>query len=140
MAATLDTKQQFLELRSNGESYIAISKKIGISKTTLIKWSKELRIELDNLKAVAHEDLQKRYKLGNEYRIKLWSLQLDAIQAEIKLRGYKDVPTTKLITLMENISGRLEKEESVLRFQDNPHLVDSFVDMGKHTEYDTWQG
>ena len=40
MSATLKTKQQFVELRADNESYDKIAKKLKVSKTTLIAWAK----------------------------------------------------------------------------------------------------
>ena len=41
MTSSLKTKQQFIELRANNESYEMIAKKLKVSKTTLIAWSKD---------------------------------------------------------------------------------------------------
>ncbi len=55
-----------MELRAEGMSYAAIAKKLKVSKTTLVAWSREHQTDLDNLRTIANEALQARFKVGLE--------------------------------------------------------------------------
>jgi DNA-binding XRE family transcriptional regulator len=37
-----ESKEKFMELRAHGMSFAQISMQIGVSKTTLIKWNREM--------------------------------------------------------------------------------------------------
>ncbi len=45
-----ETKNKFIELRAKGFSFAKISKELKTSKQTLVTWSKDLTLEIKNLK------------------------------------------------------------------------------------------
>ena len=53
----LQTKENFIDLRSKGWSFDKIAKELGKAKQTLIDWSKELQDEIANSKALELEAL-----------------------------------------------------------------------------------
>ena len=97
MSATLKTKQQFIELRANNESYEKIAKKLKVSKTTFIAWAKDSELDIENLRAITFEALQEQYKDGQQHRLQMWSEQLEMMRTELKTRGLGDIQTTKLV-------------------------------------------
>ena len=97
MSATLKTKQQFIELRANNESYEKIAKKLKVSKTTFIAWAKDSELDIENLRAITFEALQEQYKVGQQHRLQMWSEQLEMMRTELKTRGLGDIQTTKLV-------------------------------------------
>jgi len=143
MSATLKTKQTFTELRANNESYEKIAKKLKVSKTTLIAWAKELELDIENLRAITHEALNEQYKVGQEHRLQMWSEQLEMVRTELKTRGLGDIPTAKLIELLDSLSEKLKSEAYDVQFKSEP-VVKPFemFDISKSTttEQDTWQG
>ena len=93
-----DVKQTlFIELRAKGTSLSAIADEIGISKPTLIKWSKEHQMQIDNHKAIEIERIQESFQLSKQQGLeKLLSIK-SKILKEIEVRDLKDVSTDKLI-------------------------------------------
>jgi hypothetical protein len=139
MAATFEQMQQFIELRAENVSYAKIAKQIGVSKTTLIDWAKNCELEIQNRRAVTYEALNEQYKVGQQHRLQMWSEQLEAVRTELKGRGLKDVPTVKLIELLDTLSSKLQGEAYAVRFKSVPVTKPFEVDMTT-TQQDTWQG
>ena len=65
----MEQKERFIELRAKEEPYERIAKELGISKPTLIKWGKELKIEVGNRRALELELLQEKYYVSKRKRI-----------------------------------------------------------------------
>ena len=140
MASSLKTKQQFIELRANNESLAKIAKKLKVSKTTLIAWAKEHELDIQNLRAVSYEALHEQYKVGQQHRLEMWSEQLEAVRAELKQRGLADVPTPKLIELLDTLSEKLKNEAYNVQFKgkaiEKPYEIKEFTDI----QQDKWYG
>lgn len=143
MANTVKTKQQFIELRANNESLAKIAKKLKVSKTTLIAWSKEHELDIQNLRAVSYEALHERYKVGQQHRLEMWSEQLEAVRTELKTRGLGDVPTAKLIELLDTLSEKLKTEAYNVQFKSKP-VIKPYkmfdIENSTTTEQDSWRG
>jgi DNA-binding XRE family transcriptional regulator len=140
VAITQKTKQQFIELRAEGMSYDKIAKKLKVSKTTLIAWSREHEVDIINLQTIASESLQERYKVGQQHRLELWSEQLEMVRQELKTRGLGDIPTPKLIELLDTLSEKLKSEATSVRFKSEPYIKNELVDFSKTKTSDYWNG
>jgi len=140
MSATLKTKQQFVELRANNESYEKIAKKLKVSKTTLIAWAKDSELDIENLRAITYEALQEQYKVGQQHRLEMWSEQLEAVRTELKTRGLGDIPTAKLIELLDTLSEKLKSEAYNVRFKAEAKTKPFEVEAFTTTVQDTWHG
>ena len=62
-------KNRFVELCAMGWSFDRIAKQLSTSKPTLIAWSRELEIEISNLRAIALDALKEKYYLSRIKRI-----------------------------------------------------------------------
>jgi transposase len=140
MSANLKTKQQFIELRANNESYEKIAKKLKVSKTTLMAWAKDTELDIQNLRAVTHEALNEQYKAGQQHRLQMWSEQLEAVRAELKTRGLGDIPTVKLVELLDTLSEKLKSEAYNVVFKSEAVKKPFEVHELMTTEQDTWRG
>jgi hypothetical protein len=140
MAATFEQMQQFIELRAENVSYAKIAKQIKVSKTTLIDWAKNCELEIENRRAVTHEALNEQYKVGQQHRLQMWSEQLEAVRAELKERGLKDVPTTKLIEMLDTLSEKLRGEAYPVQFKSKPVKKPFEVEALTTTQQDVWHG
>jgi hypothetical protein len=140
VAITQKTRQQFVELRAEGMSYDKIVKKLKVSKTTLVSWSREHEVDIANLQIIAAEALQERYKVGQQHRLELWSEQLEMVRKELKTRGLSDIPTPKLIELLDTLSEKLKNEATQVRFKSEPYVKDEIVDFSKMKTNDYWNG
>ncbi len=109
MKKEADNVNQFIELRAQGLSYQKIANQLGISRQTLIQWSKEFQHEIANLRAIELEELREKYYLNMEHSIKLFGERFLAIRKELIQRDFKDVPTEKLEALMLKYKDRLDK-------------------------------
>lgn len=140
MAATQKTKEQFIELRAEGMSYEKIAKQLKVSKATLIAWARVHETDISNLKAIAQEALQERYKAGQKHRLELWSEQLEMVRKELKTRGLADIPTPKLIELLDTLSEKLKNETEPIRFKSEEYTKNEIFDITKTKTRDFWQG
>ena len=92
-------KVKFVQLRTEGFTYSEISEELGISKPTLISWSRELKSELRNAFSLRKLELQKIYNLTQERQIQLQSNILNKIESAIDASDLKAIPPGKLIEL-----------------------------------------
>ena len=68
----------------------------------------------------------------------MWAEQLQAIRTELSSRGYKDVPTTALIELLERFSGLVSTEQEPLLLKNEPVLT-AEIPMLPFEHQDKWQ-
>jgi len=107
MANTQDTRQKFVELRARGFSYDKIAKQIGISKPTLINWSKQLSIDIQNMRKVEEEATLQQYAAGKKHGLELLDQQLKAVRKELSTRDYSDYKTNELLELAISLQSKL---------------------------------
>jgi transcriptional regulator with XRE-family HTH domain len=105
-----ETKCKFLDLRAKGLSYNKISEEIGVSKQTLINWSKDLHQEIVNLKSIELEALCEKYNITKQKRIELFAEKLNAIKLELDQRSLQDVSTDKLWEMLVKYARFLREE------------------------------
>ena len=111
-------KDQFIELRAKGFSYEDIAKEIGVAKSTVCKWGKDLNIEVENAKALHLDTLYQKYVIAKEKRIEAFGKQLDEVLTELGKRNLKDLPTDKLFKIAFDLSDRLKEEVEPLRLRE----------------------
>jgi len=128
----LDQKEKFVELRAKGKSFHSIASELGVSKTTLIAWSRELAQDIDNQRELEFDFIREKYKISREHRIQLYSEQLEAIRKELAQRNLSDVPTIKLLDYQFKVIDTLQAQDQ------RPLLAETissfaFDDTAKHT-------
>jgi len=100
-----DKKNRFIELRGKGMSFDKISKEIGVSKPTLIKFNKELADKIEARKAIELEELQEKYFLSIRKKTELCGVRLVAVKAELDKRmeekGFSGFSTRDLLKFEE---------------------------------------
>ena len=117
MSSKITYKQdEFIRLRAEGMSYKQISEQIGISKPTLIKWSKQFNNDIRNLKAIEHESLCQEFLACKQHRIRILGAHLNMIVQEIMNRDLSTIPTSKLFELEAKICKQLKDEDKELVF------------------------
>jgi transposase-like protein len=106
---TPETKQKFVTRRAQGHSFEQLAKDLGVAKSTLILWSRELRFEIQNQRVIVLDDLHERL-LGNaQHRISQLNLKLAKVEGELQQRNLSDVPTAKLYTMAESLRRDIER-------------------------------
>lgn len=108
------TKEQFIELRAQGKSFVAIAGQLGVSKPTLITWAHQNRDRLDNLRQFQLEAMREQYRLGKERQLEMLSKQLDAVETELGKRTLAEVPTERLYGLLFKLLGQAKSEDAPL--------------------------
>lgn len=100
----------FIELRAKGLSFSAIEKEIGVSKKTLIEKSKELSIDILNLRKIELEAIQEQAFLLKKQRIENFGKMMNQLRNELEKRDISEIPTDKLIELYLKIYDKAIKE------------------------------
>ena len=112
MAKSQETKEKFMELRARGMSYERISESIKVSKTTLIKWGRDLESQIDELRSQELQAMLERFRLTRQYRVERFSRMLDKLEVVLEKRELDTVQTDRLIRLyirtMEAIRAEVE--------------------------------
>jgi len=130
-----EVKERFVELRAAGLSYEAVSKELGVSRQTLINWSKGLALDIQNARGLRLDELSQKYIVSKEKRIEVFGKRLDAILAELDKRNLADLETEKLLTLALKYGEMLRTEYEPLTLAGVKPLTEL-----KFDETVTWQG
>lgn len=120
-----DQKQKFIELRAKEEPYEKIAKELNVSKPTLIKWGKELEIEINNCRAIEIEVLQEKYYVSKRKRIEFYGEQLYALNRELQQRDLSQLSTEKLIEIQMKTISHLKQEEKKIHLKGKQNLEES---------------
>jgi hypothetical protein len=119
-----ETRDRFVELRAQGKSFASIAEELNVSKPTLIEWSKEMQVQVSNLRAVNEEALRERFKLTKEHQLQVLSQQFNAIRTEIEKRDLADLPTDKLYGVMFKLANELREQDKPLMLQRSGLVMD----------------
>lgn len=111
------TKEQFVTLRASGLSFDRIATELGVSKRTLIEWSKGLERDIANLKAVSLDALQEKYYLQKEQRIKLFGEHLERVHQELMKRPMTEMATDKLLDMFLKLMASQGQERVDIQFR-----------------------
>ena len=106
---TEDQKADFIHLRASGLSFDKISKKLNISKPTLIKLSKELYLEIKNEKEIFKEQLLESLNFTRIKKLEYLSKLFTKIESELDTRDLTELKTDKLLDLYLKNSKELLK-------------------------------
>jgi|GEM_PF-698795 len=128
------TKERFMELRGQGFPLAKIAAETGVSKTTLIKWDRDLKEEIDNLKAVELEALYDKFYLSTRKQVEFFGNILGRIQQELEMRDLSEISTEKLFAMyahfyreaqhaLPELTFRNEEEISWRRAGDSLRLI-----------------
>jgi len=108
----LSKQEKFIELRSKGMSFAKISEELGVSKPTLIKWSKELEVDIRNMQAIEQEALREKYLITKEKRLEVLGDSLEKVKQELAKRDFSEIPTEKLFYLNLKLLQEVKLEET----------------------------
>ncbi len=110
------TIQQFIELRSRGVSFARIADELGVSKGTLINWSRQHQHLIQNLRTIEWEQFVEQTLASKQERLKALSEQLRRLDTELARRDLADVSTPRLQNMAEQLRRRIESECGTLLF------------------------
>jgi transposase len=138
VAGNIEKQAKFIELRGKGMSFQKIAEEIGVSKPTLIKWNGELLEQVKEAQYMEFEGLVEQYGLFRRERFEVYCKALNSALKEFQERAeqgeLKEVPTDKLLNLLEQLEKRVEKDTSKellsVRVKDNFHFGEEYLELG----------
>jgi len=110
MAKTIDEKEKFIELRAKGFSFDKISKELGISKPTAMRWEKEFEREIKEFSYILYESMRDQFAMTKKERIERLGNILERIRTELDKRDFSTLQTEKLINIYFSMSNKFKKE------------------------------
>ena len=130
---TTEKQWEFIELRSKGNSFDTIAKRLNISKGTLIKWSRDFNDDVANYAAIEREKLIEAAKLAKRHQIDMLGERLAMIREELSKRDLSDIPTSKLIEIELKIIDTANKigTDTIMRTNEDS----TFVSFTKEVEW-----
>ena len=138
MAGNIEKQASFIELRGKGMSFQKIAEEIGVSKPTLIKWNGELLEQVKEAQYMEFENLVEQYGLFRKRRFEIYCKALNSALKEFEERAekgeLKEVPTDKLLNLLEQLEKRVEKDTSrellSVHVRDTWKLNEEYLELG----------
>ena len=138
MAGNIEQQARFIELRGKGMSFQKIAEEIGVSKPTLIKWNGELLEQVKEAQYMEFENLVEQYGLFRKRRFEIYCKALNSALKEFQERAekgeLKDIPTDKLLNLVEQLEKRVEKDTSrellSVHVRDTWKLNEEYLELG----------
>lgn len=106
-----ETRQKFIEQRAQGWSLVRISTELGVARSPLIEWSRQLRFEIQNHRAIELDELRNRVLGSCQSRASVLAEKLSRVESELRCRDLAEVPTRSLFAL--SLSLRRELENSL---------------------------
>jgi len=132
-----DTKRRFIELRGQGLSFDKIVKDIGVSKGTLLKWDKEFKQEISEVRFIELESMIQKYGVLRTERVKSYGEMLKMYRKELSIRDLSDVSTNKLLDMALIVEDRLREEMKDIRHYSKETDIEGF-DFDMKVPKDTW--
>jgi hypothetical protein len=114
---SMDVKEKFIEMKAKDHSFSSISEELKVSKPTLIEWSKEFRMEIENKRALEIEALQEKYLVSWKKRLELYHEQLERVRSEIDKRDLSDMSSKDLLEMQVKLMDKLKNEEKKVTFK-----------------------
>jgi transposase-like protein len=100
----------FIKLRAEGKSYQAISKELNISKDTCSRWERELKEEINTLKAEHLQELYDSYYMVREARITQLGDTLNNINEALSKKDLEELPPDRLLDFKLKYMEALKEE------------------------------
>ena len=113
---TPETRQKFVERRAQGWSLIRISSELGVARSTLIEWSRQLRFNIQNQLAIELDDLRNRLLGPRQARASGLAEKLARVEEELRKRDLATLSTRSLFSLSRALRREIERETGDLPF------------------------
>jgi len=110
MAKDNQTKNRFIELRGQGLSFDKIAEEIGVSKGSLLKWDKQFKREISEIRFIQLEAMIEKYGVLRTERVRVYGEMLEKYRKELSTRDLADVATNKLLDMTLTVEDRLREE------------------------------
>lgn len=110
------TVQRFIELRAQGRTYVQLMAELGVSKPTLIAWSRKHQFQIQNLRAIELEAVADQWLDSIANRVRGLGEQLRQVEAELSTRAVKDLSTTQLYALARSLRRQIGELTGAVQF------------------------
>lgn len=111
----VETKQRFVELCAEGMSFAKIAEELGVSKPTLIAWSKEYAIDVQNLRETKLEEIREKYYASHKERVEAIGSRFKAMLDSINMQEFKWLDVDKKLSLLLKYGTFLRREERAMK-------------------------
>jgi transposase len=105
-----ETIARFIFLRSQNWSFNRIQVELNVSKPTLIKWSRQHQLEINNLRATETEALTEVVFGPKHDRWRKLAAQLQKLEAEIERRDLEEIPASRLHAIAAQLRAEIRAE------------------------------
>ena len=110
-----ETVQKFIELRSQGWSFVRIAADLGVAKSTLTEWSRKFRFEIQNRRALALDDLLDNVLGSVQARVTGLAEKLGRVENELRQRALTEVSTPQLYSMAASLRRQIERQTGPIR-------------------------
>lgn len=124
MISTSAKKLELIKLRGEGFSYKDAAEKIGVSKPTVMKWVRDLSIEIANQKKLEYDSFLIKLEITREARTKRLKQITDKLETELEKRDFSDIPTSKIIEQLIKLYDQWSVECNEIEFKSKPFNLD----------------
>lgn len=97
-------------MRSQGWSFNRITVELNVSKPTLIKWSRQYQIEINNFRATETEALVEVVFGARHERWRRLAAQLKKLEEEIEKRDLEEIPASRLHGIAAQLRAEIARE------------------------------
>ena len=113
---TPETRQKFVERPAQGWSLVRIASELGVARSTLIEWSRQLRFEIQNQLAIEMDELRTRLLGHRQARASGLAEKLARVEDELRQRDLASVSTQRLFSLSLALRREIERETGDVPF------------------------
>ena len=131
------TVQRFIELRAQGWTFARLVSELGVSKPTLIAWSRKHQFQIQNLKAIELEALSEKWLTSTTDRVNALGEQLRRVEAELAAREPSALTTPQLFALARSLRRQIEQITGSVNF--TSPVVEIPADE-YHDQVQVWRG
>jgi len=125
---TPEIKEKFVGLRAQGHTFDAISEQLGVGRQTLISWSKEHRVEIENQRELESEAHRDKYFANHQKRIEVIGTKFAQLleRADRQLADkYENISPERTLNLLLKYGRFLRAEERALYFKSTKKSISS---------------
>ena len=120
----IETKHRFVELRAQGKSLGTVADELTVGLQTVVRWERELKEQIENLKAMELDALLERHQLTVQAQIERFGFELKRVTEELQKRDLAGVPTPKLYDIMIKLHARVDGARPALTVRDDDEIAD----------------
>ena len=120
----IKTKHRFVELRAQDKSLRTAADTLRIGLQTAVRWERELKEQIEDLKTMELDALLERHRLTLQAQIERYGVELTRLTEELQKRDLAEVPTPKLYDIMIKLHARVDAARPAFTLSDDDQIAD----------------